>query len=227
MAVIHPIAEKPDEELLLPGSLQAYEESPIFARTNGYLLRWYKDIGSRVNKGDCWQTSILLKSIRSCCRRARHASRFVAQLDLAKIRPTAGKTCARPIRFRSRKPISRPSGYQQATGQSRRSRRQRQAAGRAGAFKHVYAPFSGVLTRRNVDPGALINAGATTGKELFDIARVDPLRVYVSVPQAYAPAIKSRHERDRDLAGVSRAEIHGHGRAHRGVHRPDHSYPAD
>jgi len=56
-------------------------------------------------------------------------------------------------------------------------------------FKDVYAPFTGVLTRRNVDPGALINAGAG-GKELFDLARVDPLRVYTSVPQAYAPSIK-------------------------------------
>jgi RND family efflux transporter MFP subunit len=55
----------------------------------------------------------------------------------------------------------------------------------------VYAPFSGVLTRRNVDPGALINSGAgAAGRELFDIARVDPLRVYVSVPQAYSPNIK-------------------------------------
>src|SRR6516165_9470886 len=52
VAVVHPTAEKPDEELVLPGTLQAYEESPIYARTNGYLLRWYKDIGSRVTKGD-------------------------------------------------------------------------------------------------------------------------------------------------------------------------------
>ncbi len=51
VAVIHPTAEKPDEELILPGSLQAYEESPIYARTNGYLLRWYKDMGSRVIQG--------------------------------------------------------------------------------------------------------------------------------------------------------------------------------
>ena len=52
VAVIHPTSEKPDEELVLPGSLQAFEESPIYARTNGYLLRWYKDIGSRVTKGE-------------------------------------------------------------------------------------------------------------------------------------------------------------------------------
>jgi RND family efflux transporter MFP subunit len=58
-------------------------------------------------------------------------------------------------------------------------------------FKDVYAPFSGVLTKRNVDPGALINAGAgVAGRELFDVARVDPLRVFTSVPQAYAPYIK-------------------------------------
>jgi len=58
-------------------------------------------------------------------------------------------------------------------------------------FKDVYAPFTGVLTKRNVDPGALINAGAqAAGRELFDIARVDPLRVYTSVPQSYAPFIK-------------------------------------
>src|ERR1039458_920415 len=52
VAVLHPISEKPDEELVLPGSLLAFEESPIYARTNGYLLHWYKDIGSRVTKGE-------------------------------------------------------------------------------------------------------------------------------------------------------------------------------
>src|ERR1700687_838109 len=52
VAVVHPLAEKPDVELVLPGSLLAFKESPIYARTNGYLLRWYKDIGSRVQKGE-------------------------------------------------------------------------------------------------------------------------------------------------------------------------------
>ena len=52
VSVVHPTAETPDEELVLPASLQAYEESPIYARTSGYLLHWYKDIGSRVNKGE-------------------------------------------------------------------------------------------------------------------------------------------------------------------------------
>ena len=66
VAVVHPLAEKPDEDLVLPGSLQAYEESPIYARTNGYLVRWYKDIGSRVNEGRvAGDRSILRKWIRN------------------------------------------------------------------------------------------------------------------------------------------------------------------
>jgi len=73
------------------------------------------------------------------------------------------------------------------------------------SFKRVYMPFSGVLIKRTVDPGALINAGAgAAGKELFDIARVDPLRVYVSVPQNYAPAIK-----DGGQAAVTLPEFPG------------------
>ena len=85
----------------------------------------------------------------------------------------------------------------------------------------------GVLTKRNVDPGALINAGAGAGKELFDIARVDPLRVYVSVPQAYAPAIKIGMEACGHVAGISGTEVHGHGGAHRGGHRSHDAHVAD
>ena len=81
-----PLAEKPDEELVLPGTLQAYDESPIYARTNGYLLRWYKDIGSRVNKG---RTAGRYRHAGSRsgidCRRAPARQQVVAQMDLAKI----------------------------------------------------------------------------------------------------------------------------------------------
>jgi RND family efflux transporter MFP subunit len=83
------------------------------------------------------------------------------------------------------------SGYQQALANLAAADANVRRLEDMESFKSVYAPFSGVLTRRNVDPGALINSGAqATGRELFDIARVDPLRVYVSVPQAYAPNIK-------------------------------------
>jgi RND family efflux transporter MFP subunit len=83
------------------------------------------------------------------------------------------------------------SGYRQAQANLAAADANVRRLEQLEGFKKVYAPFSGVLTRRNVDPGALINAGAqASGRELFDIARVDPLRVYTSVPQAYAPSIK-------------------------------------
>src|SRR3984957_20091360 len=85
VAVIHPLAEKPDEDLVLPGSLQAYEESPIYARTSGYLLHWYKDIGSRVNKGE-WLAKIDPPEWDQALHQSRAArEQIVAQMDLAKI----------------------------------------------------------------------------------------------------------------------------------------------
>ena len=83
------------------------------------------------------------------------------------------------------------SGYQQAQANLAAADANVRRLEQIESFKNVYAPFSGVLTRRTVDPGALINSGAqAAGRELFDIARVDPLRVFVSVPQAYAPNIR-------------------------------------
>ncbi len=190
VAVIHPIAENPNEELLLPGSLQAYEESPIFARTNGYLKRWYKDIGSRVNKGDLLVDIDTPEVDQELLQARATRQQILAQLDLAKISAQRWENLRKTDSVSQQEADQQTNGYQQATANLAAADASVRRLEELEQFKHVYAPFSGVLTRRNVDPGALINAGSTTGKEMFDIARVDPLRVYVSVPQAYAPAIK-------------------------------------
>lgn len=190
VAVIHPIAENPNEELLLPGSLQAYEESPIFARTNGYLKRWYKDIGSRVNKGDLLVDIDTPEVDQELLQARATRQQILAQLDLAKISAQRWENLRKTDSVSQQEADQQANGYQQATANLAAADASVRRLEELEQFKHVYAPFSGVLTRRNVDPGALINAGSTTGKEMFDIARVDPLRVYVSVPQAYAPAIK-------------------------------------
>jgi RND family efflux transporter MFP subunit len=197
VAVIHPTAEKPDEELVLPGSLQAYEESPIFARTNGYLLRWYKDIGSRINKGELL-ADIDTPEVDQELMQARAArQQVVAQMDLAKINADRYVALRKTDSVSQQEADQQTSGYEQATANLAAADANVRRLEELESFKHVYAPFSGVLTRRNVDPGALINAGSiggAAGKELFDMARVDPLRVYVNVPQAYAPAIKNGME---------------------------------
>ncbi len=191
VAVVHPLAENPDEELLLPGTLQAYEESPIFARTNGYLLRWYKDIGSRVNKGELLVDIDTPEVDQELLQARANRQQIAAQLDLAKISAQRWETLRKTDSVSQQEADQQTSGYQQAQANLSASDANVRRLDQLEQFKHVYAPFTGVLTKRNVDPGALINAGSSTGKEMFDIARIDPLRVYVAVPQAYAPAIKN------------------------------------
>src|SRR5271167_2905059 len=195
VAVIHPTAEKPDEELVLPGTLQAYEESPIYARTNGYLLRWYRDIGSRVTKGELLADIDTPEVDQELMQVRANRQQILAQLDLAKINADRYVSLRKTDSVSQQEADQQASGYEQAKANLDAADANVRRLEQLEAFKHVYATFSGVLTKRNVDPGALINAGSTgggaAGKELFDLAKVDPLRVYVSVPQNYAPAIKN------------------------------------
>ena len=190
VAVVHPVAEKPDVELVLPGSLLAFKESPIYARTNGYLVRWYKDIGSRVKKGELL-AHIDTPEVDQELNQVRAArQQILAQMELAKISSERWENLRKTDSVSAQEADQQTSGYQQAKANLVAADANVRRLEQLESFKDVYAPFTGVLTRRNVDPGALINAGAA-GKELFDMAQVDTLRVYASVPQAYAPYIKA------------------------------------
>ena len=191
VAVVHPLAEKPNEELVLPGSLLAYEESPIYARTSGYLVRWYKDIGSRVTEGELLATIDTPEVDQELNQTRAARQQILAQLELAKISSDRWENLRKTDSVSAQEADQQASGYKQAQANLAAADANVKRLEQLEGFKKVYAPFSGVLTKRNVDPGALINAGAgAAGRELFDIARVDPLRVYTSVPQAYAPYIR-------------------------------------
>jgi len=191
VAVVHPSAEKPDEDLVLPGSLLAFEESPIYARTNGYLVKWYRDIGSRVKEGELLATIDTPEVDQELNQTRAARQQIIAQLELAKISADRWENLRKSDSVSAQEADTQTSGYRQAQANLAAADANVRRLEQLEGFKKVYAPFSGVLTRRNVDPGALINAGAqASGRELFDIARVDPLRVYTSVPQAYAPSIK-------------------------------------
>jgi len=196
VAVVQPQTEPGNDELVLPGNLQAYIESPIFARTNGYLLRWYKDIGSQVRQGELLATIDTPEVDQELSQARATREQIKAALALAKISADRWENLRKTDSVSQQETDQQASGYQQALANLAAADANLHRLEDLESFKNVYAPFSGVLTRRNVDPGALINSGAGTtggtgtGRELFDIARVDPLRVYVSVPQAYAPNIK-------------------------------------
>jgi RND family efflux transporter MFP subunit len=192
VAVVQPQAEPGNDELVLPGNLQAFIESPIFARTNGYLLRWYKDMGSKVEKGELLAAIDTPEVDQELSQARASREQFKAALGLAKISTDRWANLLKSDSVSQQEADQQASGYQQALANLAAADANVRRLEELESFKNVYAPFSGVLTRRNVDPGALINSGAqAAGRELFDIARVDPLRVYVSVPQAYAPNIKA------------------------------------
>jgi len=198
VVVVHPQPEAPDQELVLPGSLLAYEESPIYARTSGYLVRWYRDIGSRVTEGELLATIDTPEVDQELNQTRAARQQMLAQLDLARISAERWENLRKTDSVSAQEADTQTSSYKQALANLAAADANVRRLEQLENFKRVYAPFTGVLTRRNVDPGALINAGAgaagstgsTPGRELFVIARVDPLRVYINVPQAYAPFVK-------------------------------------
>ena len=200
VAIVHPKLQPPEEELVLPATLQAYTESPIYARTNGYLLKWYRDIGSKVNKGDLLadiDTPELDQELLQA-RAAREQAN--AQLQIAKVSAERWQALRKTDAVTQQETDERTSALQQGEAALASSTVNVRRLEQLESFKHVYAPFSGVITKRNVDVGALINSGNTgTNKELFDIASVNPLRVYIDAPQTYASAIKRGQQANIEL----------------------------
>src|SRR5438876_294607 len=190
VATVKPKAGPGSDTLVLPGSVQAFYEAPIYARTSGYLKKWYTDIGTAVKKGR------VLAEIDTpeVDQQLRQAEADLATAD-------ANYELARTTNERWKGLLATESVSQQDADQragdaaAKAAARQSAAANLARladleSFKRVVAPFGGVVTERNTDVGALINAGQNPGSALFRVADTHRLRIYVSVPQAYAAAIQ-------------------------------------
>lgn len=190
VSVTHPISEPPQEDLVLPSTLQAYVESPIYARTSGYLKRWYHDIGTRVQQGQLLADIDTPEVDQQLLQARADLATSQANESLSKI------TSARYEELIKTDGVSKQE-VDNAVGDYAAKRAAMQSAEanvrrleELESFKHIYAPFSGVLTRRNIDIGNLINAGnGGAAQDLFNLAQTDPIRAYVSVPEMYAPAI--------------------------------------
>ena len=174
------------EELVLPGNVQAFIEAPIYARTNGYLKNWYTDIGSRVVKGQ------LLGEIEAPEVDQQYTQ---AQADLATARANEALSNSTNERWKgllATESVSKQDAEEKAGDAAAKKAASDSAAANVArlreleSFKRVVAPFSGVITARNTDIGALINAGQSAGTELFRIADTHQLRIYVLVPETYA-----------------------------------------
>jgi RND family efflux transporter MFP subunit len=192
VGVTKPGIEPAADQLTLPAQLQAYVESAIYARTNGYLLRWNRDMGSHVNKGELLAEIDTPEIDQELSQAKAVQQQTVAQLQLAKSTAERWANLRKTDSVSQQEADQQASAYSQALANNAAAEANVRRLQQLESFKHVYAPISGVITRRNTDVGALITAGsASTGKELFDVAQVDPLRVFVSVPQTNAPSIRT------------------------------------
>ena len=191
VSVSKPSAEPAADQLVLPAQLQAYVESAIYARTNGYLLRWTRDIGSHVKKGELLAEIDTPEIDQELLQAQAARQQAEAQLQLAKSTADRWANLRKTDSVSQQEADQQASAYTQAMANTAAAEANVRRLQQLESFKRVYAPISGVITRRNTDVGALITAGsAGAGKELFDVAQVDPLRVFVSVPQTNAPSIR-------------------------------------
>jgi len=189
--VIHAALINGESELVLPGTLNAYVESPIYARTNGYLKKWYKDIGSRIQKGDLLAEIDSPEVDQQLAQARADLGTAEANMNLAAITATRYQDLIKTDSV-SKQDVDNANGdYSAKKAAVLAAEANVHRLEDMESFKRVYAPFAGVITKRNVDIGNLINAGngGTSTLEMFDLAQTDPLRVYVSVPQTYSPSI--------------------------------------
>jgi RND family efflux transporter MFP subunit len=188
--VVHPEPEPPQSELELPSTLQAYIESPIYARTTGYLAHWYKDIGSKVKKGELL-ADIETPEVDQELMQARAArDQAVAQLKLAQTSAKRWENLQKMDAVSQQETDERSSTYIQNEASLNAANANLRRLEQLESFKHIYAPFSGVITTRNTDIGALVNAGnGGPSQELFVVAQIDPIRIYVNVPEVDSPSI--------------------------------------
>jgi RND family efflux transporter MFP subunit len=190
VAVTHPISEPGQEDLVLPGTMQAYVESPIYARTNGYLKKWYHDIGTRVRQGELLADIDTPEVDQQLSQARADLNTSEANANLSRITATRYQELIKTDGV-SKQEVDNAVGDLQAKDASVKSSEANvRRLEDLESFKHIYAPFSGVITKRNVDIGTLINAGnGGASQQLFSLSQTDPLRVYVSVPEIYAPSI--------------------------------------
>jgi RND family efflux transporter MFP subunit len=190
--------------VVLPGTLQGYVQAPISARASGYLRRWHKDIGTRVAKGDLLAEIETPEIDQQLSQAIAARQQAASSLDLARSTLERWESLRRKDAVSQQEVDERRSADAQARANLAAADANVERLRQLEGFKRVTAPFAGVITKRNVDVGDLIDAGGGAARALFLLAQTDPLRVYVNVPQSYAQLIKRGQQ-----VSVTQAELRG------------------
>jgi multidrug efflux pump subunit AcrA (membrane-fusion protein) len=222
VAVVNPQMGQPMQQVLLPGTIQAYSDAPIYARTNGYVKAWYHDIGAHVTKGE-------LLAVIETPELDRQVDEARANLDTAKANlGLAQVTAQRYEGLRGTQAVSKQSidtATQTESAQAASLAVAQQSLNQLlemQSFEHVYAPFDGIVTARNVDVGQLVDSGSNGGtgsssnpggnisaagnvingpQELFQVSSMNTVRIFVNVPGVYVSEARPGVKTNIDIPG--------------------------
>ena len=189
--VVYPKGGAAAEEIELPGNTEAFTDTPIYSRTNGYVKAWYVDIGARVRQGQLLaviETPELDQQLRQAKADLESA---LANLQIAQITATSWQNLLKTDSVSHQETDQAVSDLhaKQALVDSNRANVDRLE--QLQSYERIVAPVNGVITARNTDIGALIQADTTAPKEIFHLSAIRTLRIYVPVPEVYAPSVKT------------------------------------
>jgi RND family efflux transporter MFP subunit len=187
VSVIHPKFGNPKDEIALPGNIQAFVDAPVYARTSGYLRKWYSDIGTRVKAGDLLADIESPEVDQQLSQARADLATAQANMKLAEITMNRDLVLIKTDAIAHQDVDNAVGAYEAdkaaVASQTANVKRLEQLV----EFEKVYAPFDGIVTARNTDIGQLVNAGnGGSGQQLFRVSSVDKLRIFVSVPQMYS-----------------------------------------
>ncbi|MBW8782282.1 MAG: efflux RND transporter periplasmic adaptor subunit [Verrucomicrobia bacterium] len=175
-------------ELVLPASLGAFQDTPIYARTNGYIARWSADLGDRVKTGQILAVIDGPELEQELAQAKANLAQAQANLELARISATRWKNLGAQNAVAQQEVDEKAAAFTARQADVLAAQANAQRLSQLKDYQTITAPFDGVISTRNVEIGQLVTAGA--GKELFHLAQTDVLRVYVDVPQSYVRAIQ-------------------------------------
>jgi RND family efflux transporter MFP subunit len=202
VSVVSPKQTAPADEIILPGNVQPFITSPIYSRTNGYLKKWYFDIGAHVKKGQLLAV-IETPEVDQQLQQARsNLLTAQANLELASITKTRYQGLLKSNAVSQQDVDNAVGTYNANKAIVEADKAAVEQYSALVSFEKIYAPFDGVITARNTDIGDLINSGSNSNvkTDLFHVAQPGKLRVYVNVPEEYSRGIKSGMTADLSLA---------------------------
>jgi len=211
VSVVSPKQTAPSDEIILPGNVEPFITSPIYSRTNGYLEKWYFDIGAHVRKGQLLAV-IQTPEVDQQLQQARsNLLTAQANLELASVTKNRYQGLLKSNAVSQQDVDNAVGTYNANKAIVEADKAAVEQYSALVSFEKIYAPFDGVITARNTDIGDLINSGSSTGvkTDLFHIAQPGKLRVYVNVPEEYSQGIKSGMTADLSLAEFPGRKIQG------------------